>query len=69
LLVLYGFETWSVAVREEHRVRVFENRARTKEFGPERQEAAGGCMKLINEERHDLYSSPNSVWEDEMGNL
>jgi hypothetical protein len=41
-LVLYGFGTWSVTLREEHRPRVFENRVLRKVFGPKREEVAGG---------------------------
>ena len=47
-LVLYGFETWSVTLREEYRPRVFENRALRKVFRPNRVEVAGGWTKLCN---------------------
>jgi hypothetical protein len=58
--VLYGCETWSLTFREEHRLRVFENRVLRKIFGPKREED-GSWRKLHNDELHDLYSSPNIV--------
>jgi hypothetical protein len=57
-VVLYGCETWSLTLREEHRVRVFENRV-LRIFGPKRDEETGGWRKLHNEELHNLYSSPS----------
>jgi hypothetical protein len=54
LVVLYGYETWSLTLREEHRLRVFENR---RIFGPMRDEVMGGWRKLHKEKLHDLYSS------------
>jgi hypothetical protein len=73
-LILYGCETWSVTLREEHRLRVFENRALRRSFGPKRDEVTGGWRKLHNEELHDLYSSPSiirydQVKENEMGRM
>jgi hypothetical protein len=59
-LVLYGYETWSLILREEHRLRVFENRVLRRIFGPERDEVTGGWRKL-HEERHNLYSSPSII--------
>jgi hypothetical protein len=59
-VVLYGCETWSVTLGEEHRLRVFENRVLRKIFGPEREED-GSWRKLHNDELHDLYSSSNTV--------
>jgi hypothetical protein len=56
-VVLYGYETWSLTLREEHRLRVFENRAPWRIFGPKRNEVTGGRRKLHNEELHNLYSS------------
>jgi hypothetical protein len=58
-VVLYGFETWSLTLREEHRLRVFENRV-LRIFGPKRDED-GSWRKLHNDELHNLYSSPNIV--------
>ena len=60
--VLYGCETWSLTVREECRLRVFENRVLRRIFGPKRDEVTGECRKLHNEEFNDLYCSPNIVW-------
>jgi hypothetical protein len=48
-VVLYGCETWFLTLREEHRLRVFENRV-LRIFGPKRNEVAGGWRKLHNEE-------------------
>jgi hypothetical protein len=58
---LYGCETWSLALREEHRLRVFENKVLRRIFGPKRDGLTGGWRKLHNEELHDLYSSPSIV--------
>jgi hypothetical protein len=57
--VLYGCETWSLTLREEHRLKVFENRVLSI-FGPKREED-GSWRKLHNDELHNLYSSPNIV--------
>jgi hypothetical protein len=59
-VVLYGCETWSLTLGEEHRLRVFENRALRKIFGPKREED-GSWRKLHNDELHNLYSSLNIV--------
>jgi hypothetical protein len=59
-VVLYGFETWSLTLKEEHRLRVFENRV-LRIFGPMRDEVTGDWRKLHNEELHNLYSSPNII--------
>jgi hypothetical protein len=58
-VVLYGCETLSLTLREEHRLRVFENRVLSKIFGLKRDEVTGGWRKLHNEELHRLYSSPS----------
>jgi hypothetical protein len=58
-VVLYGCETWSLTLREEHRLRVFENRVLGRIFGPKRDNVTGDWRKLHNEELHNLYSSPN----------
>jgi hypothetical protein len=60
-VVLYGCETWSLSLREEHRLRVFENRVLRRVFGPKRDEVTGEWIKLRNEELHDLYSSPSII--------
>jgi hypothetical protein len=57
-VVLYECETWSLTLREEHRLTVFENRVLRKIFGPKSEED-GSWRKLHNDELHDLYSSPN----------
>jgi hypothetical protein len=60
-VVLYGCETWSLTLREEHRLRVFENRVLRRIFGPKRDEVTGEWRKLRNEELHNLYSSPDNI--------
>jgi hypothetical protein len=59
-VVLYGCETWSLTLREERRLRVFENRE-LRIFGPEGDEETGDWRKLHNEELHNLYSSPSII--------
>jgi hypothetical protein len=58
-VVLYVCETWSLTLREEHRLRVFENRVLRRIFGSKRDEVTGEWRHLHNEELHDLYSSPS----------
>ena len=53
--------TWSLTLREERRLRVFENRVLRRVFGPKRAEVTGEWRKLHNEELNDLYSLPNIV--------
>ena len=60
-LVLYECETWSLTLREEHRIRVFENRVLRRIFGPKRDGVTGEWRELHNEELNSLYSSPNTV--------
>jgi hypothetical protein len=58
---LYGYETWSLTLREEHRLRVFENRVLRGMFGPEGDEVTGEWRKLHSGELHNLYSSPDII--------
>jgi hypothetical protein len=60
-VVLYGCKTWSLTLREEHGLRVFENRVLRRIFGPKRDEVTGEWRKLHNKELHDLYSSPSII--------
>jgi hypothetical protein len=60
LVVLHRCKTWSLTLREEHILRVFENRVLRKIFGPKREED-GSWRNLHNDEPHSLYSSPNIV--------
>jgi len=61
-VVLYGCETWSLTLREERKLRVFENMVLRRIFGPSRDEVTRDWRRLHNEELNDLYSSPNIVW-------
>jgi hypothetical protein len=60
-VVLYGCETWSLTLKEDSRLRVFENRVLRKVFGPRRDEVTGDGRNLDNEELNGLYSLPNFV--------
>jgi hypothetical protein len=70
-VVLCGCETWSPALREEHRLRVFENRVLRRIFGPKRDQVTGEWRKMHNGELHNLYSSPDikadQIKENEVG--
>jgi hypothetical protein len=59
--VLNGYETWSLILEEEHRLRVIESRVLGKIFRTKRDEAIRCWRKLHNEELHNLYSSPNII--------
>jgi hypothetical protein len=59
--VLCRCKTWSLTLREEHRLKAFENRVLRRIFGPKRDEVTGGCRTLHNEELHDFYSSPSII--------
>ena len=58
-VVLYVCEIWSLTLREERRMRVFENRVLRRVFGPKRDEVTREWRKLRSEELNDLYCSPN----------
>jgi hypothetical protein len=60
-VVLYGCETWSLTLKEEHRLRVFENRVLRRIFGRKGDEVTGEWRKLLNKEHRDLYSSPSII--------
>jgi hypothetical protein len=58
LAVLYECETWSLTLREEHGLRVFENKVLRRIFGPKMEKVAGDWRRLHNEDLHNLYPSP-----------
>jgi hypothetical protein len=60
-VVLYGCGTWPLTLREEHRLRVFENRVLRRISGPKRDEVTGEWRKMHSEEFHNLYSSPDII--------
>jgi hypothetical protein len=60
-IILYGCETWSLTLREEHRLRLFENRVPRKIFSPKKDEVTGEWRKVHNEEHCDLCSSPSII--------
>jgi len=60
-VVLYGLELWSPKLREERRLRVYENNVLRRIFGSKRDEVTRERRILHNEELSDLYSSPNIV--------
>jgi hypothetical protein len=60
-VVLYGCESWSLTLREECRLRVFENKVLRRIFGPKRDEVTGEWRRLHNTELYALYSSPNII--------
>jgi hypothetical protein len=57
--VLYGYETWSLSLREEHRLSVSQNSVLRRIFGPKGEEVVGDWRRLHIEELHNLYASPN----------
>jgi hypothetical protein len=61
LVISYGCEIWSLKLREEHSLRVFENKVLRRIFGPKRDEVTGRWRQLYNEELRDLYSSPTII--------
>jgi hypothetical protein len=60
-VILYGCETWSLTLREEHRLRVFENKVLRRIFGKKKYKVTGGWRKLHDEELRDLCSSPSII--------
>jgi len=60
-VILYGCETWSLTLREERKLRVFQNMVLRRIFGRRRDEITGEWRRLHNEELNDLYSSPSTV--------
>ena len=60
-IVLYGCETWSLTLRKERKLRVFENTVLRRKFGPRRDEVTGEWRRLHKEELNYLYPSPNIV--------
>jgi hypothetical protein len=60
-VVLYMCETWSLTLREEHRLGVFENRVLRRMYVPKRVEVTGEWRKLHNEKLHDFYSLPSII--------
>jgi hypothetical protein len=61
-VVLYGCETWSLSLREVHRLRVFEDRVLRGIFGPKKDEIRGERRRMHNEELYAIYSSSNRIW-------
>jgi hypothetical protein len=60
-VVLYACETWSLTIREEHKLRAFENSVLRRTFGPKKSRVTGGWRKLHNEELHNLYTSTSII--------
>jgi hypothetical protein len=60
-VILYGCETWSLILREEHNPKISEKRVLRRILEPKRDEVIGGWRKLHNEELHNLCSSPNII--------
>jgi hypothetical protein len=70
--VLYGTESWSLTIREEHRLKEYENWVQKRKFGTKREKVVRGWRRLHNEELHNLYASPDvikgdHIEEDEIG--
>jgi hypothetical protein len=63
--VSYGFETWALILKEEHRLHVFENMMLRRVFGPKRVEIRVGLRKFYNEAIDNLHCSPNRIKNDQ----
>jgi hypothetical protein len=61
-VVLHGYETWSLTLREEHRLRVFVNRVQSRMFVPQRNNIRKEWRRPHNEEFYALYSTPTIIW-------
>ena len=61
-VIMYGCEAWSLTMREERRLRVFENKVLRRIFGPKRDEVTSEWRKLHNEELNDLYYGKGSIF-------
>ena len=66
-VVLYGCETWSLTLREERKLRVFENTVLRRIFGPRKDEVIGEWRRLHNEKINDLYCAGDKIEKNEMG--
>jgi hypothetical protein len=60
-MILYGYDTWSLTLKKEHRLRMFESKVLRRIFGSRREEIIGGWRKLHNDELHNLYSSSSMI--------
>jgi hypothetical protein len=66
-VILNECENWSLTLREEHKLSVFENKVLRRIFGPKRDEVTGELRRLYEEEHNDLYSSPNIILVIKLG--
>ena len=66
-VVLYGYETWSLTLKEERKLRVFENMVFRRKFGPRKEEVTGEWRRLHNEELNNLYCANDKIEKNEMG--